>query len=128
MSSSSNYSDKTLKEELDEKLKEEIIKTSDKDKTQVDISGSWQVDSGNQDQATNQKELNPQDNNIIGPQASKDNPLPGHPTPAQSPEPQPNITTASTNQEPRFKYVPEKEARLRQEIQGNIDNKLAISC
>jgi uncharacterized protein YejL (UPF0352 family) len=40
MSSSSNYSDKTLKEELDEKLKEEIIKTSDKDKTQVDISGS----------------------------------------------------------------------------------------
>ena len=34
--------------------------TSDKDETQVDISGSQQVDSGgNQDQATDREELNP---------------------------------------------------------------------
>ncbi len=65
---------------------------SDKDETQVDISGSQQVDSGgNQDQATDQEELNPQDNDVIGPQASKDDPPPGLPTPAQSPEPQLNI-------------------------------------
>ena len=41
------------KEEPDETLKEEI-KTSDKDKTQVDISGSQHMDSSrNQDQVTN---------------------------------------------------------------------------
>jgi len=39
---------------------------------------------GNQDQATDQEELNPQDD-AIGPQASKDDPPPGLPTPAQSP-------------------------------------------
>ena len=51
--SSSNYSDKISKEELNETLKEEIIKTSNKDETQADISGSRQVDSGkNQNQAT----------------------------------------------------------------------------
>ena len=95
------------------------------DETRVDIGGSQQVESGgNQDQATNQKELNPQDDDAIRPQASKDNPLHGLPTPAQSPEPQPNITTASTNWEPRFEYILEKEARPRQEIQGDIDNKL----
>ena len=37
--------------------------------------------SGNQDQTTNQ------DDDAIGPQASKDNPLPGLPTLAQSLEP-----------------------------------------
>ena len=43
------------KEELDETLKEEIIETSDEDKTRADISGSRQVDSGgNQDKSTNQ--------------------------------------------------------------------------
>ena len=130
-SSSSNCSNK--------KSKEESIETSDEDKTQVNISKSQQVEpSGNQNQATNQEELNPQDNNAIGPQASKDNPLPGLPTPAQSPEPQPNITTASTNREPQFEHVLEKEARPRQEIRGDIDNsntkerrnnnKLATSC
>ena len=71
-----------------------------------------------------QKELNPQDDNAIRSQASKDNSLHGLPTPAQSLEPQLNITTALTNQEPRFKDVLEKEARLRQEIRGDIDNKL----
>ena len=117
------------KEELDKTSKEEIIETSDEDKTRADISGSQQVESGgNHDQATNQKELNPQDDDAIRPQASKDNPLHGLPTPAQSPEPQPNITTASTNREPRFEHVPEKEARPRQEIRGDIDNKLVTFC
>ena len=37
---------------------------------------------GNQDQATNQKELNSQDDDAIGPQALKDDPPPGLPTPA----------------------------------------------
>ena len=39
------------KEELDKTLKEETIKTLDKDKTQVDSSG-------NQDKAINQEKLN----------------------------------------------------------------------
>ena len=87
---------------------------------------------------TDQEELNPQDNDVIGPQASKDDPPPGLPTPAQSPEPQPNIATASTHRELRFEHVPEKKARPRQEIRGNMDNsnteerrnnnKLATSC
>ena len=77
---------------------------------------------------TDQKEPNPQDNDAIGPQASKDDPPPGLPTPAQSPEPQPNIITVLTNREPRFEYIPEKEACPRQEIQGDIDNKLVMSC
>ena len=99
------------------------------DETRVDIGGSQQMESGgNQDQATDQKELNPQDDDAIRPQASKDNPLHGLPTPAQSPEPQPNITTASTNWEPQFEHIPEKEARPRQEIRGDIDNKLVTSC
>ena len=80
------------KEELDETSKEE---------TQADISGSRQVDSGrNQDQANDQEKLNPQDDDVIGPQASKHDPLPGLPTPAQSPEPQPNGTTALSVQVP----------------------------
>ena len=59
MSSSSNCSDETSKED--------IIKTSDEDETQVDISRSRQVESGrNQDQATDQEELNPQDDDVIG--------------------------------------------------------------
>ena len=62
---------------------------------------------------TDQKELNPQDDDVIGPQASKDDPPPGLFTPAQSPEPQ---LTAPTNREPRFELVPEKEACPRQEI------------
>ena len=79
MPSSSNWSNETSREE---------IETSDKDETRTDISGSRQVEpGGNQDQATDQEELNPQDNDIIGPQASKDDPPPGLPTPAQSPEP-----------------------------------------
>ena len=83
----------------------------------MDISGSQQVESGeNQDQATDQEELNPQDNNTIGPQALKDDPPPGLPTPAQPLEPQPNIATVLTNQEPRFEHILEKETRLRQEI------------
>ena len=54
---------------------------------QVDSGGNRQVDSGgNQDQATDQEELNSQDDDTIGPQASKDDPLPGLPTPAQSQE------------------------------------------
>ena len=58
--------DKTSKEELDETSKEETIETSDKDETQVD-SGNQQVDSGgNQDQMTDQEELKPQDEDIIG--------------------------------------------------------------
>ena len=117
-SGSSNCSNETSKEE--------IIETSGKDETRTDIGGSRQVESGgNQDQATDQEELNPQDNDAIGPQASKDGPLPDLPTPAQSPEPQ---LTAPTNREPRFELIPEKEARPRQEIRGDIDNKLATSC
>ena len=62
----------------------------------MDISGTRQVDSGgNQDQATDQEELNPQDNDVIGPQALKDDPPPGLPTPAQSPEPQPVVPIAA---------------------------------
>ena len=96
--------------------RKETIETSDEDETQVDSSGNRQVDSGgnrqvdsggnrqvdssgNQDQATDQEELNPQGDNIIGPQA-KDDPLPGLPTPAQSPEPQLNGTTALSVQVP----------------------------
>jgi hypothetical protein len=50
----------------------------DENKTQLDSSGNRQVDSsgnqqvdfsGNQDQATDQEELNPQDDDIIGLQA-----------------------------------------------------------
>ena len=44
----------------------------------------------------NQDQVTDQDNDIIGPQASKDNPPPGLPTPAQSLEPQ---LMAPTNQE-----------------------------
>ena len=74
---------------------------------QVDSSGNRQVDSGgNQDQATDQKELNPQDDNVIGPQASKDNPLPSLPTLAQLPEPQSNITTAPSAQAPPAQAPP----------------------
>ena len=83
----------------------------------MDIDGSQQVESGgNQDQAADQ------DDDAIGPQASKDDPPPGLPTLALSPEPQPNITTASTHREPRFEHIPVKKARPRQEAQGNIDN------
>ena len=61
---------------LNETLKEEI-ETSDKDETRTDIGGSQQVESGgNQDQAADQ------DDDAIGPQASKDDPPPGLPTPA----------------------------------------------
>jgi hypothetical protein len=87
--------DVTLKEKLDVTSKEELNETSDEDETQVDISGSRQVDSsGNQDQATDQEELNPQDDDTIGPQASKDDPPPALPTPAQLPEPRtiPSLT------------------------------------
>jgi len=46
------------------------------------------VDSGgNQDQATDQEKLNSQDNNAIGPQALKNNPLSNLLTPGQSQEP-----------------------------------------
>ena len=111
MPNSSNCSNETLKEE---------IEMLDKGKTQTDISGSRQVESsGNQDQTTDQ------DDDAIGPQASKDDPLPGLPTPAQSPEPQ---LTVPTNREPRFELILEKEARPRQEIRGDIDNKLVTSC
>ena len=89
MPSNSNCLNETSKEEI------EIL---NKDKTQTDISRSQQVDfSGNQDQVTDQEELNPQDNDAIGLQALKDDPLPGLSTPAQLPEPQPNIITTSTN-------------------------------
>ena len=124
--------DETTQEELNETSKEELDETSedenetseDEDKTQVDIGGSRQVDSGgNQDQATDREELDPQDDDAIGPRASKDDPPPGLPTLAQPPEPQ---STASTNRESRFKYIPEKKARPRQEIRDNIgDNKIA---
>src|ERR1700679_3390148 len=92
--------DKILKKELDKTSKEGTIETSDEDETQVD-SRNRQVDSGgNQDQATDQEKPNPQDNNAISPQASKDDPLPNLPTPAQLPEPQPNTTTAPSAQAP----------------------------
>ena len=80
------------------------------DETQVDIGGSRQVDSGgNQDQATDREELNHQDDDIMSPQASKDD----LPTPILTPEPQSNITTtkslsSSTNQRPQFKYIPDE--------------------
>ena len=65
-------------------------------------SKSQQVDSSrNQNQATDQN------NDAIGLQALKDNPLPGLPTPAQSPEPQ---LTIPINQELRFKLVLEKKS------------------
>ena len=60
----------------------------------MDSSGNRQVDpGGNQDQANNQE-------NAISPQASKDDPLPNLPTPAQSLEPQSNIITAPSAQAP----------------------------
>ena len=107
-SSSSNCSDKTSKEKLNKMSKEETLvdisrnqQVDSSGNQQVDSSGNRQVDSGgNQDQATDQKELNPQDNDAIGPQASKDNPLPSLPTLAQLPEPQSNITTAPSVQAP----------------------------
>ena len=83
---------------------------------------------------TDQEELNPQDDDVIGPQASKDDFPLSLSTLAQSPEPQP---TAPTNWELRFKYVLEKEASPGQESRGNIDNsnteerrnnKLITSC
>jgi len=110
---------RTLQEDLNKDTNED---NETLDETRVDIGGSRQVDFGNQDQATDQEELNPQDDDAIGLQASKDDPPPGLPTPAQSPEPQSNITTASTDQRPRFEYVPEKEARPRQEIRDDRDN------
>jgi len=61
----------------------------------VDIGGSRQVDSGgNQVQATDREELNPQDDDAIGRRASKEDPPPGLPTLAQPLEPQ---LTALTN-------------------------------
>ena len=50
-------------------------KTSDKE-DKVDSSGSQQVDANKN-----------QDNNIINPQALKDNSIPSLPTPAKTPEP-----------------------------------------
>jgi hypothetical protein len=44
--------------------------------------------------------LNSEVDNAIGPQAPKDDPLPGLPTPIQSLEPQPNITTTLSAQAP----------------------------
>jgi len=41
---------------------------------------------GNQDQATDQEELGRQDNNVISPQASKDDFLPEPPTPDSTPD------------------------------------------
>ena len=53
----------------------------------MDTSGSRQVDAGeNQDQATDQ------DDDVISPQASKDDSTPGLPTPAKTPEPQLDTT------------------------------------
>ena len=84
-----------------------VSMSEDKDETQVDIGGSRQVDSGgNQDQATD-REVNHQDDDVISPQASKDD----LPTPILTPEPQSNITTteslsSSTNQKPQLKYIP----------------------
>ena len=67
----------------------------------MDSGGNRQVDSGgNQDQATDQEKLNSQDDDVIGPQGLKDNSLPNLLTPAQLPEPQPNITTAPSLQAP----------------------------
>ena len=54
--------------------------------------------SRNQDQATDQEELNPQEDDAIGLQASKDDPLTNLFILAQLPEPQPNITTAPSAQ------------------------------
>jgi hypothetical protein len=51
------------------------------------------VDSdGNQDQATDQEELGPQDIDVISPQASRDDFLPELPTPELTPEPTPETT------------------------------------
>ena len=41
----------------------------------------------NQDRATDQEELGPQDNDVISPQTSKDDFLPELPTPETTPEP-----------------------------------------
>jgi len=81
------------------------------------------VDSGgNQNQATDREELNPQDDDVIGPQASKDD----LPTPILTPEPQSNITTtesssSSTNQRPQFKYIPDGR-RLADAGEGAIEH------
>ena len=68
----------------------------------MNSSGNRQVDSsGNQDQATDQKELNSQDDDAIGPQASKDDPLPNLPTPsAQAPPIQASSAQASSVRSP----------------------------
>src|SRR6266702_5470212 len=67
------------KEELDEKPKEETDETSE-DETQMDIGGSRQVVPNG-----NRGELNRQDDDLISPQASKDDYLPGLPTPESTP-------------------------------------------
>jgi hypothetical protein len=140
--------DKTSKEKLDETSKEEIIEMSEKDES---------VQTRPMNEPTNQTKSSERQNKVFAktpigpcltpqilkmtttteskinapnpcPQASNDDPPPGLPTPAQSPEPQPNIATASANREPRFEHVPEKGARPRQEVRGDTDNKLATSC
>jgi len=103
-----------------------VSMSEDEDETQVDISGSRQVDSGgNQNQATDREEHNTQDDDVIGPQASKDD----LPTPILTPEPQSNTTTTessspSTNQKPQFKCIPDagEEAieHLPQSVTGPI--------
>ena len=97
----------TSKEELDETSKEETIETSDKDETQVDSrnrqvdsSGNRQVDSGGNrqvDSGGNQDQANDQEN-VISPQVSKDDPLPNLPTPAttQAPSTRPPPRQASS--------------------------------
>ena len=51
---------------------------------------------GNQDQATNQEELSPQDNDIISLQVLKDDFLPGLPTPDFTPEQTPELIQEPT--------------------------------
>ena len=90
-----------LREELDKTSKEEPneTRTDIGGSRQVDSSGNRQVDSGgSQDQAIDQEKLNSPDGDAIGPQASKDDPLRGLPTPAQPLEPQLNAITAPSAQ------------------------------
>jgi len=97
----------------------------------VDIDKSWQVDSGgNQDQATDQEELGPQDNDVICPQTLKDDFVPDLPTPDETSDETPETAPAGpfgplTRRTTRLEAVPEEQMRKNYHVY--IDNIVAIS-
>jgi hypothetical protein len=132
-----NHDEMSAQEELDEmsdqedETSEKLDETSDEvdetlDEIREDIGGSRQVDfDEDQDQATDQKELGSQDDDVISPQASKDDFLPElltpDLTPEQTPEPTPEPPTPDetpaepsgplTRRTTRPEVVPEEQTR-----------------